>query len=254
MVKKLTSTAIIPARYASERFPGKPLAKILGKPMIMWVYDQVKKTDLIDRVFVATDDERIYETVKAVGGEAIMTSSRHRSGTDRIAEAAKYIESDLIINVQGDEPLIKPEMIRKAIKPFSSDASLQMATLKKEIKDKKLIEDPDLVKVITDKNDFALYFSRAPIPYGRNFVEKYYQHIGIYVYRKSFLLTYSELEPTPLERAESLEQLRALENGYSIKAITIEGDLIGVDQPKDIKLVEETLQRIENSRRDEDNG
>ncbi|MGM0601831.1 MAG: 3-deoxy-manno-octulosonate cytidylyltransferase [Bacillota bacterium] len=237
---ELKTAAVIPARYGSTRFPGKALAEIDGIPMIIRVAAQVKKTEEIDRVIVATDDLRIKEAVEAAGGEAVMTSSEHRSGTDRIAEVAEKLTVDLVVNVQGDEPLIKPEMIASALAPFSLEKDLQMSTLKLKMK-RNEVENPDIVKVICDKNDNALYFSRSPVPYLREGEADYFQHVGLYVYRRDFLLQYSQMEPSPLEKAESLEQLRALENGYKIKVVEIEGELIGVDRKEDIKKVEEVL-------------
>jgi len=236
----LKAAAVIPARYGSTRFPGKALAEIDGVPMIVRVVEQVKKTKEIDRVITATDDLRIKKAVEAAGGEAVITSSEHRSGTDRIAEAAENLTADLIVNVQGDEPLIKSEMIASALAPFLKEEDLQMSTLKIKM-NRNEAENPDIVKVICDKNDNALYFSRSPIPYPRDEEVDYFQHVGLYVYRRDFLLKYSKMEASPLEKAESLEQLRALENGYRIKVIEIEGKLIGVDRKEDIKKVEAVL-------------
>ena len=243
-------TVIIPARYQSSRFPGKPLAEIAGKPMIEHVYDRCGQVDSIDRVIVATDDQRIYDCVNKFGGQVEMTSEAHKSGTDRIAEVARELESELIINVQGDEPLISPTMIERAVQPFRAESNLKMSTLKKKITDKKSIEDPDIVKVVCDREGYALYFSRSPLPYHREGNSRktetfYYQHIGLYVYRREFLLKYTELTPTPLEKAESLEQLRALENGYSIKVVETTCRTIGVDRPEDISRVEKELRTDE---------
>ncbi|MFP4371219.1 MAG: 3-deoxy-manno-octulosonate cytidylyltransferase [Halanaerobium sp.] len=240
---KLKTAAVIPARYASSRFPGKALAEILGEAMIVRVYQAVEKCKMIDQVYVATDDLRIKKRVEEAGGRVIMTSAQHQSGTDRIAEAAAEIEAELIVNVQGDEPLIKAESIALALKPFSREKNLKMSTLKRKISAEKA-ENPDLVKVITDQNDYALYFSRSPIPYYRDSdleAQNYYQHIGLYVYRRDFLLQYARMERTELEKAESLEQLRVLENGYKIKVLETEAKLIGVDRREDIKLVEKEL-------------
>ncbi|MGM0500237.1 MAG: 3-deoxy-manno-octulosonate cytidylyltransferase [Bacillota bacterium] len=242
-MKSLKTAAVIPARYDSSRFPGKALADILGKAMIVRVYQAVEKCELIDEVYVATDDKRIKKAVKAAGGRVIMTSDQHQSGTDRIAEAAAQISAELIVNVQGDEPLIEARSIAQALKPFRQENNLQMSTLKRKIT-AEAAKSPDLVKVITDYDDYALYFSRSPIPYYRDLEAKaqhYYQHIGLYVYRRDFLLKYAEMERTTLEKAESLEQLRALENGYQIKVLETEAKLIGVDRKEDIKLVEKEL-------------
>jgi 3-deoxy-manno-octulosonate cytidylyltransferase (CMP-KDO synthetase) len=250
-MSKLKTAALIPARYASTRFPGKALAKIKGKAMIVRVYQAVEKCEMIDQVYVATDDLRIKNAVETAGGKVIMTSARHQSGTDRIAEAAAEIEADLIVNIQGDEPLIKAESIARAVEPFTKEDQLKMSTLKREISADEAA-NPDLVKVITDKDDYAVYFSRSPIPFYRNASvdeQIYYQHIGLYVYRRDFLLQYAEMEQTFLEKAESLEQLRALENGFKIKVLETDARLIGVDRREDIELVEkeiETRNKIEN--------
>ena len=239
----LKTAAVIPARYDSSRFPGKALVDILGKAMIVRVYQAVEKCEQIDEVYVATDDERIKKVVKAAGGRVIMTSDQHQSGTDRIAEAAAQIEADLIVNVQGDEPLIEAQSIIQALKPFRQENNLQMSTLKRKI-DSEAAKSPDLVKVVTDHDDYALYFSRSPIPYYRDAKikdQQYYQHIGLYVYRRDFLLKFAGMERTVLEKAESLEQLRALENGYQIKVLETKAKLIGVDRKEDVKLVEKEL-------------
>lgn len=244
-MQKLKAAAVIPARYASTRFPGKALAEINGRPMIVRVLEAVEKCDLIDNVYVATDDIRIKSAVESAGGRVIMTSAQHKTGTDRIAEAAAEIDANLIVNVQGDEPLIKGETIAEALKPFSTEPDLKMSTLKRKISVSEA-QNPDVVKVITDKDDYALYFSRSLIPFYRSTEaeeQQYYQHIGLYVYRHSFLLEYAEMESTPLEKAESLEQLRALENGYQIKVIETDAKLIGVDRREDLKLVEEELKK-----------
>jgi len=239
----LKTAAVIPARYASSRFPGKALAEIMGQPMIVRVLKAVEKCELIDEVYVATDDVRIKSEVEKAGGRAIMTSAQHQSGTDRIAEAAQEIEAELIVNIQGDEPLIKAESIAQALKPFAEEDNLKMSTLKRKITAEEA-KNPDLVKVITDKNDYALYFSRSKVPYYREAELKdqnYYQHIGLYVYRRDFLLQYATMEGTSLEKAESLEQLRALENGFKIKVLETEAKLIGVDRREDIVLVEKEI-------------
>lgn len=231
---------VIPARYSSTRFPGKPLELINGKSMIEWVYKRTIKSDL-DKVIVATDDERIYNEVISFGGEAILTSKEHETGTDRIAEVStKYPEYEVIINIQGDEPLIEKNMINSLINPFIEDADLKMATLKFKLDNIEDINNPNIVKVITDNNNYAIYFSRSPIPYPRHMdMGNYYKHIGIYAYEREFLLGYSKLKQTPLEISESLEQLRVLENGYKIKVIETKNKIIGVDTKEDLeKLVE----------------
>ena len=238
--------AIIPSRYQSSRFPGKPLALIMNKPMIQWVYENVIKTNGIDQVFVATDDQRIFKTVESFGGKAIMTSDDHTCGTDRLAECAKILkldDEDILLNIQGDEPLIRSEMILDLISTFKSDG-VYMGTLKKEITEDSEINNPNVVKVITDKDENAIYFSRFTIPYNRDQqVVKYYKHIGAYGYRKWFLLQYSNMEKTNLEKAESLEQLRVIENGFKIKVKETMFQAIGVDTPEQIELVEKQLQK-----------
>ncbi|MFW6380982.1 MAG: 3-deoxy-manno-octulosonate cytidylyltransferase [Bacillota bacterium] len=241
----MESVAVIPARYQSQRFPGKPLAGIAGYPMIQHVYRRVARVKDLDRVIVATDDRRIYETVKGFGGEVVMTSVEHRSGTDRIAEVALGLSADVIVNVQGDEPLIKPGMVSAAIQPFYGDDSLKMSTLKKEIADSSELEDPNVVKVVCDREGNALYFSRSLLPYSRGQRPTYFKHIGLYVYDRQFLLEYSQMQPTPLEKTERLEQLRVLENGYRIKVIETEEDSIGVDTPEDVQKVEQRLKKME---------
>ncbi|MDI3547371.1 MAG: 3-deoxy-manno-octulosonate cytidylyltransferase synthetase [Halanaerobiales bacterium] len=235
--------AIIPARYASTRFPGKALADIKGKPMIEHVYQRVAMVEEINRIIVATDDERIYQRVRDFGGEVVMTSPDHQSGTDRIAEVARELECDLVVNVQGDEPLLFPEMVREAIQPFYQEKDLPMGTLKKKIEDEEELTNPNVVKVVTDNQGNALYFSRYPIPYPRNEGADYFKHIGLYVYQRDFLLEYTRLPRTPLEKTESLEQLRALENGYRIRVVETGYNSIGVDTPEDIIKVREFLER-----------
>jgi 3-deoxy-manno-octulosonate cytidylyltransferase (CMP-KDO synthetase) len=242
----MNTTAIIPARYASTRLPGKPLLEIAGKPMIQHVYERTRAAELVKRVIVATDDRRIFDVVKGFGGDVVMTSETHRSGTDRLAEVAVAIESDIIVNVQGDEPLIEPAMVDEAIRPLMEDGSVVMGSLKAEIRDNAELNNPNIVKVVVDRKDFALYFSRYPIPYFRDasplsLLTGHFKHIGLYVYRRDFLLKYSGMPPTPLEEAEKLEQLRALENGYRIKVPTTRLQSIGVDTEDDLERVRRLL-------------
>ncbi|NLM97405.1 MAG: 3-deoxy-manno-octulosonate cytidylyltransferase [Halanaerobiaceae bacterium] len=232
---------IIPARYASSRFPGKPLALICGKPMIEHVYQRIAGMEEIGQIIVATDDERIYRTVIDFGGRAEMTPSDINSGTDRIALVARDLSADIIVNVQGDEPLLKQEMVREALEPFFNDPGVFMSTLKKRIADEEELGNPNVVKVVTDKKGDALYFSRYPVPFPRNEGAVYYKHIGLYVYKREFLLEYSRWEQTPLEKSESLEQLRVLENGYKIRVVETEYNSVGVDTPEDLKEVEKLL-------------
>lgn len=229
---------IIPARYDSTRFKGKPLVEINGKPMIFHVYNRSKKAKYADDVIVATDDERIKNVVEKFDGKVMMTSKKHQNGTERIAEVARKINADIIVNVQGDEPLISPEAIDQVIEPLIADENIKMTTLMTKVKNEAEFNDPNAAKVVTDKEGFALYFSRSLIPYPRNKeVFKVYKHIGVYGYRKDFLLDFANMPQTILERVESLEQLRALENGIKIKVVTTKYDSIGVDTPEDLELV-----------------
>ena len=243
-------TVIIPARYASTRFPGKPLADLCGKPMVQWVYERSSLCEAVDRVVVATDDQRIANAVVAFGGDVTMTRADHATGTDRLAEVAEGLDDELIVNVQGDEPLIDPAMIQAAVAPLLNDQSIPMGTLRTPLTSLDEFRNPNVVKVVTDRAGFALYFSRAPIPYPRDFAEQLEQrwselatakHVGLYVYRRSFLLDYSNLPVTPLEEQECLEQLRALEHGYRIHVATT--DLVGqgVDTPDDLERVRAML-------------
>ena len=235
---------IIPARYASTRLPGKPLRDIAGKPMIVRVYERAIRAQRVHEVVVATDDERIRAAVEEHGGNAVMTRADHATGTDRLAEvAAQRPDCDLIINVQGDEPLIDPAVIDALVAPFEHDTALMMATAKTEITDAAEMENPNNVKVVTDHTGNALYFSRARIPYARNAGAKVYKHIGIYAYRRDFLLAYAKMVQTELECSESLEQLRALENGYRIRVVETDAVFIGVDTEEDLAAVNAEYQR-----------
>ncbi|HVB38920.1 MAG TPA: 3-deoxy-manno-octulosonate cytidylyltransferase, partial [Vicinamibacterales bacterium] len=234
----LHSIAVIPARYASTRFPGKPLADIDGHPMIEHVYRRAAASPAVRSVLVATDDERIQRAVEAFGGDARLTRPTHRSGTERLAEIAAGLACDVVVNVQGDEPLLAPGMIDEVVAPLAADPDLLMTTLRRPMSDAADLASPHVVKVVVDRNDFALYFSRAPIPYGAAAGPvPASKHIGIYAYRRTFLLTLAGLPPTPLEQTESLEQLRALEHGYRIKAPATIHDSIGVDTPEDLERV-----------------
>lgn len=239
--------AIIPARYGSTRLPGKPLATIGGKPMIQHVYESASKAPGLDRVLVATDDPRVKQAVHRFGGEVIMTSKDHASGTDRLAEVAKKIKSDWVVNVQGDLPFIRPETITRAVRPMRHDRSIPMGTVCTPIYNEQEWRDPNVVKVITDANGFAIYFSRATIPFQRNDLTQArgragkprakiwgYRHIGLYVYRRDFLLKFARLRPTVLEQTESLEQLRALMHGYRIFVADVDERTVEVDTPADL--------------------
>lgn len=230
---------VIPARYASTRLPGKPLADIAGKPMICRVYDRAAQAKCLTGVVVATDDRRIAEAVEKAGGAVMMTSPDHPTGTDRLAEvAAAYPDMELIINVQGDEPLIEPSLIDELAAVFEGEASLPMATVMTPMEDPAEQQDPNNVKVVADQKGYALYFSRSLLPYPRRAGRAaVFKHIGIYAYRRDFLLRYAKMAPTPLEQAESLEQLRVLENGYPIRVIRTDRRFVGVDTPEDLARV-----------------
>jgi 3-deoxy-manno-octulosonate cytidylyltransferase (CMP-KDO synthetase) len=243
-------TAVIPARYASTRFPGKPLADLCGRPMIQWVYAGAQRCPLVDRVLVATDDERIAAAVQAFGGTAVLTRSDHPTGTDRLAEVAAGLDSELIVNVQGDEPLIDPAMIEAAVRPLLADPDIPMGTLKTPLTSLEEFRNPNVVKVVTDRHGFALYFSRAQIPHPRNFADQLEtrwselacaKHVGLYVYRRDFLLRFPNLQVTPLEEQEKLEQLRALEHGYRIHVAATPLGVQGVDTPEDLERVRQLL-------------
>ena len=251
----MTAIVIIPARYDSTRFPGKPLYPLKGVPVIQHVYENAKRARLADDVIIATDSETIFERVLSFGGKAVMTDKKHPSGTDRIAEVAASINYDIIVNVQGDEPLVRPEMIDDVI-TILDDERASIGTLIKKIENPDEITDPNVVKVVFDKEGFALYFSRAPVPYHRDewktmdFIYRVprsesenaiYKHVGIYGYRRNALLSLAEMEPTKLEKIEKLEQLRALENGMKIKVRETLFETCGVDTPEDIERVEKCL-------------
>jgi 3-deoxy-manno-octulosonate cytidylyltransferase (CMP-KDO synthetase) len=241
---------VIPARFSSSRFPGKVLAPIASKPMLQHVYERASQARYITSMIVATDDERIYEAARNFGARVRMTRPGHLSGTDRVAEVASAENCDLVVNIQGDEPLIDPAAIDAAILPMAHDAEIPMGTLKKRIEDPREIDDPNVVKVVTDRGENAIYFSRCPIPYQRDSRGRlrppipdprspipFFKHIGLYVYRREFLMAYPELPVGPLERAERLEQLRALENGFPIRVVETEYESLGVDTPQDLERV-----------------
>ena len=252
----MKTIAIIPARYRSTRLPGKPLIEIKGKPLIQYVYERVKASS-VEQVIVATDDDRIVAAVQGFGGEAVLTSPHHRSGTERVAEVAADIDVDIVVNVQGDEPLIRAEDIDNAIAPFSHDPSMRVTTLITPLTNGADLCNPHVVKVVVDHDGFALYFSRSPIPYPRNALEKAgnaplkrielikqlnkkeikgsWQHVGLYVFRRDFLLELTALPPSFLEKQEGLEQLRILENGYHIKTVVCSSPSIGIDTPEDVE-------------------
>ena len=239
-----SAVVVIPSRYESSRFPGKPLALIAGRPMIEHVYRRAARARAVSRVIVATDDERIAAAVRAFGGEAMMTSAAHQTGTDRLAEVAAGLDCDIVVNVQGDEPLVAPAMIDQAIAPLAADPELKMTSLRTRLTGAHEYLDPNVVKVVVDRRDVALYFSRAPIPHlrepepGAALPPAAWRHIGLYAYRRAFLGVFTGLPPTPLEQAERLEQLRALEHGYRIVVPETAHRSVGVDTPADLAEVE----------------
>jgi 3-deoxy-manno-octulosonate cytidylyltransferase (CMP-KDO synthetase) len=235
---------VIPARFASSRFPGKSLASIAGKPMLQHVYERASQARYLSKLIVATDDERIFNAARSFGAAAVMTRSDHLSGTDRVAEAASSDPASVIVNIQGDEPLIDPTAIDAATLALLDDPDVPMATLKKVIEDHREINDPNVVKVVTNLAGDAIYFSRCPIPYVREAPVSrddgravHYKHLGLYVYQREFLLAYSALPVGPLERMERLEQLRALENGHRVRVVETEYESLGVDTPEDLERV-----------------
>jgi 3-deoxy-manno-octulosonate cytidylyltransferase (CMP-KDO synthetase) len=253
--------AIIPARYGSIRLPGKPLARIGGKPMIQHVYESVARAKGLDRVLVATDDRRIEETVQGFGGEVMMTSKNHASGTDRLAEVARKIKADWFVNVQGDLPFIQPETIARAVRPLLRNRSISMGTVGTPIFDEEEWRNPNVVKVLTDREGFALYFSRSPIPYVRNGAIDVdgnelvggskkriwgHRHLGLYVYRRDFLIKFARLRPTALEQIESLEQLRALAYGHRIFVAPVDERSVEVDTPEDLAKAENYFKQYQN--------
>ena len=236
---------VIPARYSSTRFEGKVLADILGKPMIQHVWERAKLAKTLDDLIIACDDERVANVAREFGSKVVMTSKGHASGTDRIIEIVNPLDVKIVINIQADEPLIHPMMIDSVARALSEDSSLSMATIMRKIEDPLSINDPHVVKVVVDKNNFALYFSRAAIPHlaVNSEVESpaYYKHIGLYGYTKDFLFICKNLPPSALEKTECLEQLRVLEEGFRIKVIETKYDTVGVDTPQDLEKLKEYL-------------
>ena len=235
---------VIPARFASTRLMGKPLADIGGKPMIQHTYESASKSNLISKVIIAVDDKKVLKVAEGFGAEVIMTPKSMATGSDRIAFAAKYYkDAEIIVNIQGDEPFISGTMIDQAIEPLVFDPKVNVSTLAKKIEDLKELKSPSVTKVVFDYNNYALYFSRSPIPYVREAktnIERItkgdvYKHIGLYVYRKEALERFSKLEPTDLEKTEKLEQLRMLENGFKIKIVVTEFESIAVDTQEDLE-------------------
>ena len=240
------AVGIIPARLAATRLPDKPLADICGKPMIQRVWERARAAACLNDVLVATPDRAIFKAVQAFGGKAVMTSNLHRSGTDRLAEAAANLDAEIVVNIQGDEPLIDPATIERAVQPLLEDHSLPMSSLMCPCPAEEW-ENPATVKVVTAFSGDALYFSRARVPFPRTEEggAQVMQHIGLYAYRRDFLLAFSHLAPTPLEMTESLEQLRALENGYRIRMVQVDSAPLSVDTPDDLARVSEIIARLE---------
>ncbi len=232
---------VIPARFASSRFPGKALASLAGKPMVQHVWERARQSRYLDDVLVATDDERIAAAVRQFGGRVRMTQADHPTGTDRLAEVASAENAAIYVNIQGDEPLIDPDAIDAAILSVHGDENVSMGTLKKRIVDPSDIVNTNVVKVVTNLLNEAIYFSRCPIPYERDGRggSIYFKHVGLYVYRREFLVHYPDLTVGPLEQAERLEQLRALENGYRIRVVDTEYESLGVDTPEDLERVQQ---------------
>ncbi|MDY2985563.1 MAG: 3-deoxy-manno-octulosonate cytidylyltransferase [Synergistes jonesii] len=234
----MKTLAVIPARYSSTRLPGKPLVEIAGVPLVLRVLNNVRSCPSVDRVIVATDDERIAEVVARGGGEALMTPSELPSGGDRVAYAARGIEADYVLNVQVDDPLVGADMIDPLVAALDADRSVTLALLVKRIENPEEVAAPNVVKAVFDGGGRAMYFSRAPIPYPRNEGGVWYKHIGPYGWRRGFLLEFAAMEQTPLERAESLEMLRVIERGRSIECVEVQRDTIEVDTPEDLARIE----------------
>ena len=233
----MNTLAVIPARYASTRLPGKPLVPVAGVPLVLRVLEQVRKCDSVDRIIVATDDNRIADVVENAGGETLLTPSELPSGGDRVAWVSERIPSKIVLNIQVDDPLVGPDMIDPLVAAIS-DEGAALALLAKRIENEQEIESPNIVKMVFDKNQRALYFSRSPIPYPRTPGAAYYKHIGPYAWKREFLLQFSSWSQTPLETAESLEMLRVLENGYPIRCIPVARDTIEIDTPEDVAAFE----------------
>ncbi|MBZ0166102.1 MAG: 3-deoxy-manno-octulosonate cytidylyltransferase [Candidatus Omnitrophica bacterium] len=242
----MSVVGVIPARYDSVRFPGKALAQIEGRPMIQHVYEQARRSRLLTDVIVACDDERIKSAAMEIGAKVIMTRPDHACGTDRIVEAVQGVEAEMIVNIQGDEPLIEPQVVDSLIEALREDPQQVMATVVTKIHSPQDIDDPNVVKVVLDNQHFGIYFSRSAIPFNRAGIEHvYYKHLGIYAYTKEFLLIYAALPKTTLESAECLEQLRAIQYGYKIKTIITDYDSVGVDTPEDLAKVARMIKERE---------
>ena len=249
---KMKVLGVIPARYASSRFEGKALADLLGKPMIQHVYERAIRAETLDGLLVATDDHRIFAAVEEFGGEVVMTAE-HPTGTDRIAEVAGRVNAEILVNVQGDEPLIEPAMIDEAVEPLLRDSGIDLGTLAHRIHSEAEYLNPNVVKVVVDRSGFAMYFSRSPIPHvgageprssaptGWREDVLAYRHVGLYVYSRHALLDFAQMPPAPLEMLEGLEQLRFLENGYRMKVVETRHKSVGVDTPEDLETVKRVM-------------
>jgi 3-deoxy-manno-octulosonate cytidylyltransferase (CMP-KDO synthetase) len=239
---------VIPARYKSSRFEGKPLADILGKTMVQHVFEHAKRAACLDDVVVATDDERIRSEVERFGGKAVMTGADHQSGTDRVAEAIRNIDADVIVNIQGDEPMLDPVMIGEVVAPFRGATQASVITLKKRVTQESDFEDPGVVKVVTDPAGYALYFSRSLIPHPQRRTARFavYEHVGLYAYTRAALMQLARLPPSELEQIESLEQLRALENGIRILVVETASrqEMLSVDTQSDLERVRKLLSAV----------
>lgn len=235
------AVVVIPARYHSTRLPGKPLVDIAGRPMIEHVYRRACSASRARATLVATDDHRVHAAVRTFGGDVILTRSDHRNGMERVAEVAANVTADCIVNLQGDEPLVDPRLIDLVLETLEADPDIALATLRTPLASAETAADPNVVKVVVDMRGFALYFSRAAIPHGSRATSRVYKHIGLYAYRREALLQIAACDPTPLERAERLEQLRALEHGYRIATAETEDDPVGVDTAEDLARVRKRL-------------
>ncbi|MFA4991658.1 MAG: 3-deoxy-manno-octulosonate cytidylyltransferase [Candidatus Omnitrophota bacterium] len=234
----MDAVGIIPARYGSTRFEGKLLADLCGKPVIQHTWENARRSNAIDDLIIAADDKRIYNIAKGFGANVIYTSTGHKSGSDRLTEAVNSIDAKVIVNIQADEPLLHPTMIDDVVGPLLKDESINMTTLCHKIKDREEVSDPNVVKVVFDRNGIALYFSRSPIPYTMDSEiepQNYYKHIGIYGYTKDFLFAFKSLPQSRLEQLERLEQLRVIENGYRLKVMETRFDTIGIDTAADLE-------------------
>lgn len=242
----MRAIGVIPARFEATRFPGKVLAPLFGRPLIQYVYEEALKSNTLEDLVVATDDERVLKAVEDFGGRAVMTAKEHKSGTDRLTEVVNPIDTRVVVNIQADEPLICFSLIDELVNCLLQDPQIPMATVIRKIKDMHDLIDPNVVKAVKDKNNFALYFSRSTIPHLRSSLAasqtlSFYKHLGLYAYSKEFLFTFTNLPVGELERSEKLEQLRALEHGYRIKLIETGLDTIGVDTPEDLEKVKQKM-------------